>query len=119
MGRRSDGPACLLVCAGKDCRGDKGFDALVDLAEGMPHAYALPCQGLCDGPIAGVRVDGSTYWFEQVRTAKVRDHLVRFVRTGRRSDRLRELEVRKHRDVVKSARRATPLGKRSRRGALA
>lgn len=106
-------PDCLLVCAGKDCRDSAGFKALMDTAADMPQAYALACQGLCHGPIAGVRVDGTVHWYERVRTGKVRKQLVASVRQGKRRRSIRSLEVRSRRNVVKGTRRVRALGRRS------
>jgi (2Fe-2S) ferredoxin len=110
---RHSEPECLLVCTGKDCRESAGYKALIDTAEHMPHAYALPCQGLCHGPIAGVRIDGKIHWYERVRTGKVRKQLVASVRHGRRRTSLRSHEVRSRRDVIKGSKRARALGRRS------
>src|SRR6188768_2441516 len=99
-GRHSE-PDCLLVCSGKDCRDAPGFKALMKAAEHAPEAYALPCQGLCHGPIAGVRVDGRVQWFERVRTGKVRKQLVLSAGTGRPSKPVRSLEVRSRRGVIR------------------
>jgi (2Fe-2S) ferredoxin len=118
-GHRHGEPDCLLVCAGKDCRGSSGFEALMDAAEHLPHAYATPCQGLCHGPIAGVRVDGRVHWYERVRTGKVRKQLIASVSEGRRRKALRVHEVRSRRDVVKHGKRARALGRRSSHDAFA
>ena len=73
---RSDRPTCitagLLVCTGKDCRGDKGFADIVTLAGDTPRAHEVPCQGLCNGPVVGLQIDGELRWFSKVRSAKLR-----------------------------------------------
>jgi hypothetical protein len=112
-GRRTQGPDCLLVCTGRDCKGSKQFEALMEMANGLPHAAALPCQGLCHGPIAGVRVGARVHWYEKVRTGKVRKQLAGALRAGERPKGLRDLEVGSRRDVIKGARRARSIGRKS------
>lgn len=102
-------PACIVVCVGKDCRSSKGFSKLRRAAAGVPGSMEVPCQGLCHGPVAGVRVGGDIRWVSRVRNGKMRAALVKAARRGRLSDRLHAHEVRKRRGVLRAARRLSPL----------
>ena len=109
-------PTCitsgLLVCTGKKCRSDKGFAEIVDLAGATTRAHEAPCQGLCNGPIVGLHVDGELRWFAHVRTKKMRNLVTKMMEQGRVPNKLRGREVRKHRGDVRGAHRLHPLDKR-------
>ena len=60
-----------------------------------------------------MRIDGRTHWYEKVRSGKVRKQLAAALRAGERPKGLRDLEVRSHRDVIKGARRARSIGRKS------
>jgi hypothetical protein len=102
-------PACLVVCAGKDCRNAKGFDMLCDTASACPGSLRAACQGLCHGPIVGVQTRHGIRWFSRVRTRKMRAALVTAATTGKISKRLRANEVRKRRNVVRHPGRLVDL----------
>ena len=106
-------PTCLsrlVVCTGKDCRRDKGFDELMRLAEHTPGSLEAPCQGLCHGPIVAVRNGDEVRWFEKVRSKSMRKRLAEMASTGRAPKRLREREVTKRHNIVRGGRRVKPLG---------
>ncbi len=63
---------CVLLCAGKSCRGAKGFVELRDSLEVLTKVKKVKCVDVCDGPVVGVRLPGETVWFERMRSAKVR-----------------------------------------------
>ncbi len=108
-------PACLIVCAGKDCRGSKGFDALAEVASEERGSLQAPCQGLCHGPIVGVRIRGEVRWFDRIRNSKEREALVKAVRREHIGDRLGDHEVRSRRGELKHSGRLQPLTPKSRR----
>lgn len=106
-------PTCLtrlVVCTGKDCRGDKGFDKLRQLAENTAGSAEAPCQGLCHGPIVAVQQGDEVRWFEKVRSKSMRKRVADLAATGRTSKDLRKREVTKRRNTVRGARRIKPLG---------
>jgi hypothetical protein len=102
-------PACLVVCAGKDCRNAKGFDKLCDTAGSCTGSQQAACQGLCHGPIVGVQTRHGIRWFSRVRTRKMRAALVVAARTGEIGKRLRTNEVRKRRNVIRHPGRVADL----------
>jgi hypothetical protein len=101
--------ARLVVCTGKDCRRDKGYDRLVEIAERSPGAVGVPCQGLCDGPIAAVKVKGEWRWYDRARGGAVRRALVEAARRGKAGKVLRGREITKRRGAVRGAARAKLL----------
>jgi len=105
-------PPTLLVCAGKDCRGDRGFAELVALARACGGAATVPCQGLCHGPIVGLRVRGEVRWFSRVRSGRMRAAALRSAARGTPTKRLREHEVRSRRGVVRGEKRLVALSSR-------
>ena len=64
------------VCTGKDCRRDDGFKELVRALEATGRVREVDCQDLCEGPVAGVVLDGEVEWFERVRKSRARDAVV-------------------------------------------
>ena len=100
---------CLLVCTGKDCRSAKGFDALRDMAADVSGAVGVPCQGICDGPVVGVRVHGEVRWFAEVRGGKARRQVKVAIDERDVAKGLRRLEVRGHRGKVEHPKKATRL----------
>ena len=76
-------PHCY-ACIGKDCRRDKGYDALIEALDGTGRLQRVACQDICKGPIAGVEVDGHVEWFRKVRKGRHRKALVALA-AGRRS----------------------------------
>jgi hypothetical protein len=102
-------PACIVVCAGKDCRNSKGFEQLRRTAACVPGSMEVACQGLCHGPIVGLRMGSDVRWVSRVRTGKMRAALVKAAAQGRLGKRLRAYEVRDRRGVVRGRRRLSPL----------
>jgi hypothetical protein len=68
-------PLCYL-CIGKDCRRDDGHAELRDALGEAGKVKRVKCQDLCEGPVAGVQVDGRVEWFEGIRKARHRDAVV-------------------------------------------
>ena len=106
-------PACLprtlIVCTGKDCRTSKGFAKVIRLAEATGDAETTPCQGVCHGPVIGVRCGGDVRWYEKVRSTSMRSLLTDLLDAGRAAKDLRRREVKKRRDTVRHPRRVKPL----------
>jgi len=111
-------PLCiprLMVCTGKDCRGDKGFDKLVTMASRTNGPLAAPCQGVCHGPVVAVQLGNEVHWFEKVRSKSMRKSVAALAspgRAGKDSKDSRDLskhEVTKRHNIVRGARRLKPL----------
>ena len=102
-------PVCLIVCTGKDCRGDKGYRQLVDMAAACEHSLQAPCQGLCDGPIVAIKNGDEVRWFSHAGSKSIRKMLAKALHTGHAKKDLRKLEVRKRRDTLRGAGRVKPL----------
>ena len=102
------GPVRLLVCTGSDCRDAKGFAEVVLLARAIEGSSSVACQGVCDGPVAGVERDGELRWYVKVRGER-RRALARLVRTGTGRAALRSAEVRKRRGRLKRPGRRRPI----------
>ena len=81
---RSSKQQCY-VCTGKDCRRDEGFKELLRALEDRTRVREVDCQDLCEGPVAGVVVDGQVEWFERVRKGRARDAVVALA-TGKVDD---------------------------------
>lgn len=101
--------AGLLVCTGKDCRHDTGFGAIMAMARSVDGASEVPCQGLCNGPVVGYRIDGELRWFTKVRSPKGRAAVAKMLHSGRVPGRLRKRESRKRRGELRSSRRVRRL----------
>jgi hypothetical protein len=86
-----------FVCIGKDCCRAKGHHELLTAACAAGEVVAVRCQSICDGPVAGVEVDGRLEWFEDLRRPKTHAAVAGLVRhpRGPLPDRLRKRRVRK------------------------
>lgn len=106
-------PTCLsrtlVVCTGKDCRNDKGFDKLVDMAGRIDGSLESACQGLCHGPVVGVREGEDVRWYEKMRSKSMRERLVEVIASGRAAKDLRKHEAKKRHNVVRHPRRLKRL----------
>ena len=71
--------ADVYVCYGKDCRKAKGF---AGLRASLGTHRQVRCQKICDGPVAGVEINGTLMWFDKLRNAKRWSAFVQAVRTG-------------------------------------
>ena len=99
----------LVVCNGKDCRSSKGYTDLLDLAAGVHGSRIVTCQGICHGPVVGVRLAGEQIrWYQRVR-GKHSSMLRRLVTTGAGRKRLRAAEVRSKRGRVRRPHHIAPL----------
>ena len=102
-------PVCLVICSGKNCRGEKGFDKLMNLAQCSKGSLQAPCQGLCHGPIIAVKDGSSVHWFSHIRSRSSRKLVTKSLMKGRIDKDLARLEVTKRRDIVRSAGRLRPV----------
>src|SRR5689334_12611113 len=75
-------PRCY-VCTGKDCRRDDGFKELRRDLDKVAKVREVDCQDMCDGPVAGVVLDGRVEWFEKIRKERYRTAVIELV-TGER-----------------------------------
>ncbi|HUP76891.1 MAG TPA: hypothetical protein VM282_27910 [Acidimicrobiales bacterium] len=98
----------IIVCIGGDCGRSKGHHKLLDLAATVPGSATVPCQGICKGPVVGVRMRGGIRWYKRVRGER-RGALARFVRTGSGRKALRSAEARRRRDIIRHRGKLRPL----------
>lgn len=98
----------LIVCTGKDCSRARGFGATVTIAAAVPGSMSVPCQGICDGPVVGVRMGEKVRWYRRIRGQR-REALARLVTRGRGRKRLRSAEARRHRGRLRHAGRLRRL----------
>ncbi|HRE00905.1 MAG TPA: hypothetical protein PLV68_06370 [Ilumatobacteraceae bacterium] len=110
-------PRCLptlIVCTGKDCRDEKGYRSLLDLARDEHGSLAAPCQGLCDGPVVAVRYGDDVRWYRRARSKSARKLLAKLLHsshpgTGKAAQGLREFEVRKRHNIIRGSNRLKQL----------
>ena len=57
----------IYLCYGRDCRKAKGFEGL---CEAVGEHREVRCQKICEGPVAGLKVEGRLQWFGKLRTPK-------------------------------------------------
>jgi hypothetical protein len=95
-------PACYL-CNGKDCRRAEGHGDLRKALRAVGKVQVVKCQDLCEGPVAGVVVDGKVEWFEKLRRARHRDAVVALAvgAEGKVPADLRDRWARKHQGKIK------------------
>lgn len=72
----------VLVCHGRYCRHHAAYDLLCEGLKGAAEVEHVRCQRICDGPVAGVAIDGMLEWFERLRSEKAQRRFVDLV-TGR------------------------------------
>jgi hypothetical protein len=96
--------AKVIVCTGGDCRRAKGHRELIDLAVSVRGSATIPCQGICDGPVVGVRRHHEIRWYKRIRGGR-RRALARVLRTGRGRKALRSAEARRSRGTIRHPRR--------------
>ncbi len=75
----SRSPRCY-VCTDKDCRREDGYRELLSDLRAVAKVREVDCQDLCEGPVAGVVVDGQVEWFEKLRKERFRQAVVALVR---------------------------------------
>ena len=95
-------PLCY-VCTGKDCRRDDGHRELLGSLRAVGDVTRVKCQDLCEGPVAGVIIDGRVEWFEKLskeRHQRVVAHLVERGATKVPSD-LKDRWAKKHGGKIK------------------
>jgi hypothetical protein len=105
-------PVCLqpIVCVGKDCRRERGFEDLIaSLADARCAAQQVACQDLCHGPIVGLRRGDKVRWYSGVRTKKLRAAVVSSVVRDDTSKRLAGHEVKTARHELRRRRTLRPL----------
>ena len=73
----------VYLCWGGSCRKERtAFRRLEAALEGEARVKPVKCQKICDGPVAGVSVDGTLQWFEELDSRKRTDAFLSVVRTG-------------------------------------
>ena len=80
----SSGDSYVYICTASDCAKDK--KKLKNLKKTLgtnAKIKAVKCQKICDGPVAGVIIDGNLNWFENLSSAKHRESLLRLIQTGK------------------------------------
>jgi hypothetical protein len=103
------GPVCLLVCTGKDCRRDAGFDEIVELAAEVGEVREVPCQDICKGPVVGIGIGDDVRWYTRVRKRRMRAAVLRSLRRGGFDGALADHEARKRRNEIRKAGTARKL----------
>ena len=74
---------CVFLCTGSDCiKNKKRFKTLKQTISSEANVQTVKCQKICDGPVAGVSVDGTLQWFEELDSRKRTDAFLSVVRTG-------------------------------------
>lgn len=91
----------VYVCTGKHCR--RRNEKLLAELEAAEWAEVEPvkCQSICEGPVAGVQVQGALEWFERVRGPKRRAALRTLHDTGELEGTLEKRRVGKQRNRLK------------------
>ena len=86
----------VRVCVGSSCRKEgKAFRKLLAAVEDVAKVERVKCQKVCDGPVAGVTVDGTIRWFAELDAPKRREALLRLLASGEVPKRLQKREARK------------------------
>jgi len=81
----------LYVCTDSDCGKDKKkLKNLKKTLSSCAKIKSVGCQKICDGPVAGMTIDGIIFWFERLETAKHRESLLRLIQTGKINKTLRK-----------------------------
>ena len=73
----------VYVCTEKGCGKRSDHRELSAELVGAAEVVGVSCQSVCDGPVAGVVVEGRLQWFEKVRTRKSRAGVRRMAEDGR------------------------------------
>jgi hypothetical protein len=69
----------VFVCRASCCRESKGYKELREALEGEVDLSEVRCQRICDGPVAGVAVNGSLEWFGRMGSPKAQRQLLDLV----------------------------------------
>lgn len=73
----------VRICQGKSCRKRRAEVAtLRQRLEGRARLEEVDCQKICEGPVVGLKVDGTLEWFESMDSPKSVDALVVLLETG-------------------------------------
>ena len=72
----------VFICTERGCGKRSAHRDLAAELEGVVQVVGVPCQSVCDGPVAGVVVEGRLQWFEEVRTRKARAAIRRLAQDG-------------------------------------
>ncbi|MGE0040329.1 MAG: (2Fe-2S) ferredoxin domain-containing protein [Vicinamibacterales bacterium] len=69
-------PPTVYLCTGKSCRKMRRESAALRASlEDVARIREVDCQGVCDGPVAGIEVAGAIEWFKCVDSDKSRQQL--------------------------------------------
>jgi len=81
----------VYICTGSDCIKDKKkLKNLRKTLASEAKIKTVKCQKICDGPVAGVMLDGDITWFERLGSAKHRESLLRLLQTGKANKTLKK-----------------------------
>jgi hypothetical protein len=81
----------VYVCTDSDCAKDKKkLRSLTKTISAEATVKNVKCQKLCEGPVAGVFVNGDLIWFERLTSAKHRESLLRLLQTNKLSKSLKK-----------------------------
>jgi hypothetical protein len=92
----------VYLCKGGSCRKErKAFRRLEAALEGEARVQHVKCQKICEGPVAGVAVDGTLQWFDALDSRKRTDAFLSLVRTGGVSAKLKKRRVAKRKGKLR------------------
>ncbi len=69
----------VFLC--NECEGHRRVGRALD-QETRATIVKVGCQKVCEGPVAGLKVDGRLEWFERLDSSKAVDALVKLVNGG-------------------------------------
>ena len=79
------------MCGAGDCRDErKDHKKLTEALSGVARVVHARCQKICDGPIAGVEVDGRLEWFARIDDKSLRSDFIDVVKGREVSKRLQK-----------------------------
>ena len=81
----------VYVCTGSDCAKDKKkLRNLKQTISAEAKVKRVKCQKICDGPVAGIMIEGTLTWFEELNSAKRRESLLYYLQTGKTNKTLKK-----------------------------
>jgi len=72
----------VLICRGSHCRHARRYDELAQALAPVADLKDVRCQKICEGPVAGIDVQGTLEWFQQLDSDKARGQLVALITGG-------------------------------------
>lgn len=86
----------VFLCQGGKCREARDAHPEVEtLTAAHGRVEQVRCQKVCDGPVVGIKVQGTLQWFERIDTPKSLAALADLLRTGTMEKPLRKRRCKK------------------------